>query len=144
MPESDPITDPPEALIPDSSLEYLDKMRELCEENGQYIQRKIRGNHVAVVDTGRAGPRVSIKDEYPVQISDLGNRCRATGARDWRAAGEDRAAATIAGNKFSTEKEQAPRWGAATIEVADNDVQKPGTAYPTACSGFSFCLVTKF
>ena len=48
---------------------------------------------------------------------------------------EVRAAATIAGNKFSTEKEQAPRWGAATIEVADNDVQKPGTAYPTACSG---------
>ena len=35
---------------------------ELCEENGQYIQRKIRGNHVAVVDAGRAGPRVSIKD----------------------------------------------------------------------------------
>ena len=35
---------------------------ELCDENGQYIQRKIRGNHVAVVDAGRAGPRVSIKD----------------------------------------------------------------------------------
>ena len=38
---------------------------ELCEENGQYIQRKIRGNHVAVVDAGRAGARVSIKDEHP-------------------------------------------------------------------------------
>ena len=35
---------------------------ELHEENGTYIQRKIRGNHVAVVDAGRAGPRVSIKD----------------------------------------------------------------------------------
>ena len=35
---------------------------ELCEENGQYIQRKIRGNHVAVVDAGRAGARVSIRD----------------------------------------------------------------------------------
>jgi len=35
---------------------------ELCEENGEYIQRKIRGNHVAVVDAGRAGARVSIKD----------------------------------------------------------------------------------
>ena len=35
---------------------------ELCEEDGQYIQRKIRGNHVAVVDAGRAGSRVSIKD----------------------------------------------------------------------------------
>ena len=38
---------------------------ELCEENGKYIQRKIRGNHVAVVDAGRAGARVSIKDEKP-------------------------------------------------------------------------------
>ena len=38
---------------------------ELCEENGTYIQRKIRGNHVAVVDAGRAGPRVSIKDHQP-------------------------------------------------------------------------------
>jgi len=38
---------------------------ELCEENGQFIQRKIRGNHVAVVDAGRAGARVSIKDEKP-------------------------------------------------------------------------------
>ena len=37
----------------------------LCEENGQYIQRKIRGNHVAVVDAGRAGHRVSIKDGQP-------------------------------------------------------------------------------
>ena len=36
---------------------------ELCEEGGRYIQRKIRGNHIAVVDAGRAGPRVSIKDE---------------------------------------------------------------------------------
>ena len=35
---------------------------ELHEENGQYIQRKIRGNHIAVVDAGRAGKRVSIKD----------------------------------------------------------------------------------
>lgn len=35
---------------------------ELNEENGQYIQRKIRGNHVAVVDAGRAGRRVCIRD----------------------------------------------------------------------------------
>lgn len=35
---------------------------ELSEENGRYVQRKIRGNHIAVVDAGRAGPRVSIKD----------------------------------------------------------------------------------
>ena len=35
---------------------------ELAEENGRYIQRKIRGNHIAVVEAGRAGARVSIKD----------------------------------------------------------------------------------
>ena len=40
---------------------------ELAEENGQYIQRKIRGNHIAVVDAGRAGPRVSIKDKKPTE-----------------------------------------------------------------------------
>jgi len=38
---------------------------ELHEENGRYIQRKIRGNHVAVVNAGRAGSRVSIKDHQP-------------------------------------------------------------------------------
>jgi len=40
---------------------------ELCEENGRYVQRKIRGNHVAVVDAGRAGSRVSIKDHKTVE-----------------------------------------------------------------------------
>ncbi len=34
----------------------------LCREDGQYVQREIRGNHVAVVEAGRAGPRVSIRD----------------------------------------------------------------------------------
>ncbi len=38
---------------------------ELCEEDGQYVQRQIRGNHIAVVDAGRAGPRVCIKDHMP-------------------------------------------------------------------------------
>ena len=42
---------------------------ELAEENGRYIQRKIRGNHIAVVDAGRAGPRVSIKDKKPNERS---------------------------------------------------------------------------
>ena len=38
---------------------------ELCQEDDRFIQRKIRGNHIAVVDAGRAGPRVSIKDSEP-------------------------------------------------------------------------------
>lgn len=35
------------------------------DENGNIIQRSIRGNHVAVVENGRAGHRVAIKDSCP-------------------------------------------------------------------------------
>lgn len=35
------------------------------QEDGTYLQAEIRGNHVAVVSSGRAGPRVSIKDHKP-------------------------------------------------------------------------------
>lgn len=38
---------------------------DLVEEDGRYVQRNIRGNHVAVVDAGRAGHRVCIKDKKP-------------------------------------------------------------------------------
>ena len=38
---------------------------ELSEEDGRYVQRAIRGNHVAVVDAGRAGHRVRIRDRRP-------------------------------------------------------------------------------
>lgn len=38
---------------------------ELSEENGKLVQRAIRGNHVAIVDQGRAGHRVAIKDSAP-------------------------------------------------------------------------------
>lgn len=34
----------------------------LAEENGRFVQRDIRGNHIAVVDRGRAGSRVRIND----------------------------------------------------------------------------------
>lgn len=40
---------------------------ELCEEDGRYVQRQIRGNHVAIVDRGRAGHRVCIKDSAPIE-----------------------------------------------------------------------------
>ena len=35
---------------------------EYAEENGQIYQRRIRGNHIAVVPSGRAGHRVAIQD----------------------------------------------------------------------------------
>ena len=39
----------------------------LTEENGRWIQRDIRGNHIAIVDRGRAGPRVRIMDRRPAR-----------------------------------------------------------------------------
>jgi len=40
------------------------------DANGEYFQRQIRGNHVAVVDKGRAGQSVSIKDSQPLKQTD--------------------------------------------------------------------------
>jgi hypothetical protein len=37
-------------------------------EDGTFSQIEIRGNHVALVDNGRAGKSVSIKDELPTKI----------------------------------------------------------------------------
>lgn len=34
-------------------------------ESGGYAQKVIRGNHVAIVRNGRAGPRIRVKDEKP-------------------------------------------------------------------------------
>jgi hypothetical protein len=39
-------------------------------EVGHGIQRNIVGNHVALVDRGRAGPRCSIKDSAPLEVKD--------------------------------------------------------------------------
>ena len=38
---------------------------ELHEEDGKLVQRQIHGNHIAIVDKGRAGKRVCIKDSAP-------------------------------------------------------------------------------
>jgi len=62
------ITDPAliEAVLRDGKREIsCGYTYELAEENGRYIQRNIRGNHVAVVDAGRAGSRVCIRDGRP-------------------------------------------------------------------------------
>ena len=37
----------------------------LSPEEGRWVQREIRGNHIAIVDKGRAGPRVCIRDRKP-------------------------------------------------------------------------------
>ena len=114
---------------------------ELCEENGTYIQRKIRGNHVAVVDAGRAGSRVSIKDHKPAEperrtrsmkksLSKILARMAKDGDIETVAEiieemiepGEDPATAS-GGNLAESEvirNEQAPQCGAATIENAES------------------------
>ncbi len=115
---------------------------ELCEENGQFIQRKIRGNHVAVVDAGRAGPRVSIKDHKPerrtIHMKKSLSKILARMAKDGdietvaeiieemiepEAAAEEGEALTTAGGGNLVRAEvsrnkQAPQWGAAPIEAA--------------------------
>ncbi|MBQ6382057.1 MAG: DUF2213 domain-containing protein [Clostridia bacterium] len=59
-----------DAILKDGKREIsCGYLYELREENGQYVQRNIRGNHIAVVDAGRAGPRVSIRDEEPSKSS---------------------------------------------------------------------------
>lgn len=58
---------------PQTIQDVLDGKREIScgynyvmdEENGKYTQRQIRGNHIAIVDKGRAGHRVCIKDSAP-------------------------------------------------------------------------------
>ena len=60
---------------PDLQAEILGGKREiscgynytLAREGGRYLQRNIRGNHIAVVDAGRAGPRVAIRDHAKPQ-----------------------------------------------------------------------------
>ncbi len=71
------ITDPAliNAILEDGKREIsCGYTYELHEENGQYIQRKIRGNHVAVVDVGRAGSRVSIHDHKPERRKNTMNK----------------------------------------------------------------------
>ena len=41
-------------------------------DDGSYEQRKIRGNHIAVVENGRAGDRIAIRDKAPEQIKQRG------------------------------------------------------------------------
>ena len=58
---------------PNTIQAVLDGKREIScgydynmdESDGKYTQRQIRGNHVAIVDRGRAGHRVCIKDSAP-------------------------------------------------------------------------------
>ena len=48
----------------------------LAEENGRYVQRDIRGNHIAVVTAGRAGSRVAIRDKSPMHLTtERSNKC---------------------------------------------------------------------
>lgn len=51
---------------------------EYKEIDGKAYQRAIRGNHVAVVEQGRAGSRVAIKDQRPAQGKERSNTAMST------------------------------------------------------------------
>ena len=81
---------------------------ELCREGDGYVQRKIRGNHVAVVDAGRAGPRVCIKDDLTERrkktMKKSLSKILARMARD----GDTETVAEIIGEMIGPEEEAAP------------------------------------
>ncbi len=53
-------------IVNDGKREISCGYKFVCsEENGKIYQRQIRGNHVALVDAGRAGKDVAIKDSKP-------------------------------------------------------------------------------
>ena len=105
----------------------------LCEEDGRYVQREIRGNHVAVVDAGRAGPRVSIRDGKKERRKDIMQNGRTAGrnragllpARHWarmmaRMArdGETEELAEVIGELMEPVTEAAPLIAEAVKEAA--------------------------
>lgn len=81
-----------------------------------YIQREIRGNHVAVVDRGRAGHKVSIRDSkggmkkmsYKGKKQGLWGRMLAAFARDEDTSPEDLAAAAKLNPEAKDSEEPTP------------------------------------
>ena len=98
---------------------------ELHEENGQYIQRKIRGNHIAVVDAGRAGPRVSIKDlkiERSTKMKKSLTKLLARMARDGDVETVAEFIEEMMGEPagIPTDAEESPEEEPVTVEVPEN------------------------
>ena len=107
---------------------------ELCEENGTYIQRKIRGNHVAVVDAGRAGPRVSIKDQKPTEPERRTSNMKKSLSKILARMAKDGDIETVAEiieemvDPAETESETAPEAGESTVVVeapAEEPAEEP-------------------
>lgn len=61
-----PIIDEHAEPVRDVSCGYTLRLKRL--KDGSIIMYHLRGNHVAVVDKGRAGPRIAIKDSAPPEI----------------------------------------------------------------------------
>ena len=105
---------------------------ELCEENGRYIQRKIRGNHIAVVDAGRAGPRVSIRDEksagpsrvlhttYPERRNTTMKKSLSKVLARMAKDGDAETVAEFIGEMLSENPEEAAAEEPVTVEVPEN------------------------
>jgi uncharacterized protein len=64
--------DDPESGVRDISCGYT--LRLGRKKNGTLYMHHIRGNHVAVVEKGRAGPRIAIRDTAPPELNRKDNR----------------------------------------------------------------------
>lgn len=99
---------------------------DLDRQDGKYTQRNIRGNHVALVDQGRAGHLVCIKDSKPEQD---GRRkdgmSKMNGRQNWLG----RMFSSFARDEDVTKEEVA---AAADALVGGNQEEAPTAAAPAA------------
>ncbi|MCR5371505.1 MAG: DUF2213 domain-containing protein [Clostridium sp.] len=100
---------------------------ELSEENGQYFQRRIRGNHIAVVDAGRAGPRVSIKDQRPTERRNPMKKLSKLLARMAKD-GDVETVAEIIGEMIGEEETPAEETAEAVAEAVEAVAEAPAEA----------------
>lgn len=64
--KNEPLNDQVESGKRDISCGYLYRLKK--REDGDFEMSQIEGNHIAVVDKGRAGPDVAIQDAAPEQV----------------------------------------------------------------------------
>lgn len=123
---------------PQTIQEVLDGKREiscgytyeLCEENGRYVQRQIRGNHIAIVDRGRAGHRVCIKDSAPHNTERSKNKMAKNAKKNHRGI-ISRALSCFIASDAATEEELEAAVDAAEA-LASGELNPPAEPQPEA------------
>jgi hypothetical protein len=93
-------------------------------EPGHAIQRNIVGNHVALVDRGRAGPRVAIKDELPKEEFKMSSSRTANALLRVLQAFQSKDAAAIEKEMKDAEKEMKEENKDETMDARLKDAEK--------------------